>query len=132
MAKWFFNTVIYSILPLLLYFIICDLFKLNKNVLNQCITELCTFTVVIASSTMSELSNKKYKSFMIESIVRPAFLFMFILFLISYGVIYYNILLDKSLEQEIINGLFLFAILTSGVNFIIALILQILGGAYDA
>ena len=129
--KWFFNTVIYSLLPLLFYIIICHMFKLQQNTINQYITELCAFTIVIASSTMTELSDKKYKSFMIESIVRPVFLFMFILFLVSYGFIYYNLLLESQIEQEILNGFFSFAKLTSGINFIIAFILQIFGGAYN-
>lgn len=107
------------------------MFKLRQHVVNQYITELCAFTIVIASSTMTELSDKKYKSFMIENIVRPVFLFMFILFLVSYGVIYCSLILEKQLEQEVLNGFFLFAKLTSGINFIIAFILQILGGAYN-
>lgn len=130
LIKWGFQTVLFSLLPLIFYMLLHWMFKLEEDPTRQYISELCTFTLVISSSIAIELAKTKYKNSEIKEIIFPAYLALLIIFFIIYGAIYFSFTMKLNLEVEIINNLFLFTKVISGIHFAIAILLQIVGGFY--
>lgn len=129
--KWLTQTVALSILPLAFYVLIHWMFQIQTDLVEGFIKEICAFTLVISSSVTIELSKQKYRASPIKEIVVAAQLLCLIIFLMLYGVIICCIELNISLTDGVINNIFLIVICISIIHFIIAFLLQILGGIYD-
>ncbi len=130
LLKWFLQTFLLSSLPLLFYILIHWMFQIEEDPTRRYISELCSFTLVIASSIAIELSQKKYESTSVREIVFPAYLILLIFFLITYGIIYCCLELDFQISAVVLSKMFLTVKVISGFHFVIALLLQIIGGLY--
>ncbi|MCI9541027.1 MAG: hypothetical protein HFG39_08190 [Lachnospiraceae bacterium] len=131
--KWTLQTVLLSLLPLFFYILIHWMFKLEENPIRRYISELCSFTLVISSSVAIELSQKKYKISSlscVKDIIFMAYLPLLIIFFVIYGIIYYYLELDIQLNSAILNNMFLAIKIICTIHFIIAFLLQIIGGFY--
>lgn len=84
LAKWFVQTVIFSLLPLIFYLLLHWMFRLKEDPTSRYISELCTFTLVISSSVAIELAKNKYKNTMVKEIIFPAYLVLLFIFFIIY------------------------------------------------
>lgn len=128
--KWLFQTVLLSLIPLLIYYLLHWAFQIPSNPRCRYISELCSFTLVIASSTLLELPNAISKSPWIKEIFLPGYIFLLLVFLVFYGIIYYCVELDVYLSISTTNKLFLLVKTLCGINFVAAFLVQIIGG-YD-
>lgn len=81
LAKWFVQTVIFSLLPLIFYLLLHWMFRLKEDPTSRYISELCIFTLVISSSVAIELAKNKYKNTMVREIIFPAYLVLLFIFL---------------------------------------------------
>ena len=129
--KWLIQTVIFSLLPLIFYITIHWMFQIDEDPVRKYINELCTFTLVISSSVTIELSKEKYQYLQVREIIFPAFLSLQVIFFIIYGAILVCFELEIALQPDIMNNIFLFVKLISAIHFIIAFLLQIIGGLSD-
>ncbi|MDO5350042.1 MAG: hypothetical protein Q4E86_08895 [Lachnospiraceae bacterium] len=129
-AKWLSQTVLFAMLPLIFYMLIHWMFQLQEEPTSRYITELCAFTSGVTPSVIMELSKKKYKNTNIKEIVLPVYLALAIMFFIMYGVIMFVFALDVPLKSEMVNNMFHFSLVVSLFHFVIALLLQFIGGFY--
>lgn len=131
LAKWTIQTVIFSLFPLILYILIHWIFQLKGDPTAHYISAIGTFTLVISSSVVIELSKEKYRDTAIKEIVFPTYLALVFIFFMIYISITLCSELEIALEPKIINHIFLALKLISGIQFVIAAMLQIIGGFYD-
>lgn len=131
LCKWFIQTVTFSSLPLIFYILLHWMFQLEEDPVYRYISELCTFTLVISSSVAMELAKKKYRNLAVKEIIFPSHLILLIIFFIIYGAITISFELNIALDPKVIDNIFLFIKLISGIHFLIAVLLQIVGGFYD-
>lgn len=129
--KWLAQTVALSILPLAFYILLHWMFQIQTDLVEGFIKEICAFTLVISSSVTIELSKQKYQTLSIKDTVAAVQLALLIIFLMLYGVIICCIELNISLTDGVINNIFRLVIYISIIHFIIALLVQIVGGIYD-
>jgi hypothetical protein len=133
LGQWFLKTVVFSLTPLFFYILLHWMFGLTEDPRRQYISELCTFTLVIASSISVELAKKEYRNTQIRDVVFPAFMVLLIIFFLSYGAIYASFLLNvpQLSSEKVIDKLYQYVKVISLIYFLIALLLQVKGEAHD-
>lgn len=128
LSRWSIQMVLFSLIPLALYLLVHWMFQIKEDMSHRCISEISTFTLVISSSTAMELAKKKYKDSGIKEIVFPAFLVLLIIFVAIYGVISFSFEINVPIKQEVLDNMYLAVLVIGVVHFVIALLLQVIGG----
>lgn len=131
LAKWFIQTVLFSLIPLFFFMIIHWMFNLKETSTDEYIHELCPFTLVISSSIAIELAKEKYVNTKIKEVIFPAYLILLILFFMLYGATVVSFELKLQLQKNILDNMFYAVLLISGIHLVLGGLLQVLGGLYD-
>lgn len=126
-TRWFVQTVFFSLLPFVFYYLIRWMFQLEDNFEKQYMSELCTFTLMMSLSIILELSKSIYKNSITKEIVFPVCLILSNVFLIIYSTVLLCFQLQIPLDPIVFNKIRVTVLLISGIHFGLALLLQIVG-----
>ena len=118
--------ILLSLLPLILYLLVHWMFQLKEDPVRRYISELCSFTLVMSSSVAMELFRIKHIPYQVRAIIFSAYFALLAVFFSLYGIINYCMDLGLQLSPVVLNNMFLTIMIICGIDFVIALLLQIL------